>query len=422
MDELTGHLDRMTGGLAHMEQSFTLAVAYAAAIFCALIGLATLLTRIPRVQQRLHPDQPGKRYGGIDGLRGLLAVGVFVHHSFAAGGYFQTGRWQWSESAVFNHLGQTTVALFFMITAFLFSSRLMAGPVNWRAMFASRVMRLTPLYVVFTAAVFVSAMHFSGWTLHEPVSRIARELSLWAAFGVLGRPDINALPMTWTLCAGVNWSLHYEWVFYFFMPVLLVLLTPLRKRMLARAAVLAFFALLLWLAIVGQQISGSWLYRLHFVCGVAVALMYRDPSAQRILRSRKAQAMGCAALGALLAYKNGNGAAQLLLSTVFFAAVTGSGRGLLHLRPVRWLGEISYGVYLLHGLVLFWVLSFIGSAISEISVPGYALLVIAVGSVAVAVASILHFVIELPGISLGARLGGRRPGLSSSLTADGARG
>jgi tRNA A-37 threonylcarbamoyl transferase component Bud32 len=77
---------------------------------------------------------------GIDGLRGYLAFGVFVHHSIITWIFLRTGVIDFPPSNFYSMLGQGSVALFFMITGFLFWSRLLAQGRNhdWLAFGVSR--------------------------------------------------------------------------------------------------------------------------------------------------------------------------------------------------------------------------------------------------------------------------------------------
>ncbi len=62
-----------------------------------------------------------KRNASIDGLRGFLALGVFIHHTYIYFSYFKSGIWQHPSIYLFNQLGVTSVSLFFMITSYLFT-------------------------------------------------------------------------------------------------------------------------------------------------------------------------------------------------------------------------------------------------------------------------------------------------------------
>ena len=83
------------------------------------------------------------RFASIDGLRGYMAFFVFLHHSciwyFATHGY----GWRPPPSNVYSQFGSTSVAVFFMITSFLFFSRLLqarGGVLDWLKLYVSRAL------------------------------------------------------------------------------------------------------------------------------------------------------------------------------------------------------------------------------------------------------------------------------------------
>jgi len=70
------------------------------------------------------PSPRGGRISTLDGLRGFLALGVFFHHAAVYHEYLSDGRWQVPPSRFYTLVGQSSVAMFFMITGFLFWSRI----------------------------------------------------------------------------------------------------------------------------------------------------------------------------------------------------------------------------------------------------------------------------------------------------------
>src|SRR5579862_6911783 len=84
---------------------------------------ATLLAFL--VSGRSPPVAGADRFLAIDGLRGYLALSVFLHHSCVWYFYLRTGKWELPPSRLYVQLGQSSVALFFMITGFLFYSKLL---------------------------------------------------------------------------------------------------------------------------------------------------------------------------------------------------------------------------------------------------------------------------------------------------------
>ncbi|WP_428425704.1 acyltransferase family protein [Methylibium sp.] len=70
-----------------------------------------------------------------------------MHHSCLWYFHLRTGEWAPPASRLYTHLGQGSVALFFMITGFLFFSKLLDGRtrrIDWSKLFIARFLRLTP--------------------------------------------------------------------------------------------------------------------------------------------------------------------------------------------------------------------------------------------------------------------------------------
>lgn len=103
-------------------------------------------------------NQTEIRFETINGLRGYLAFFVFLHHPTIWFDYTRSHRWDPPRSYFYAHLGQCSVALFFMIISFLFHEKLLNDkfhPFAWRAFFIGRIFRLTPLYAFVMLAMFL---------------------------------------------------------------------------------------------------------------------------------------------------------------------------------------------------------------------------------------------------------------------------
>lgn len=151
------------------------------------------------------------------------------------------------HSRFYIHLGQSGVELFFMITGFLFFSKLLeakakGGNPDWLRLYVSRVLRLTPLYLVAMAVLFAILAVLSGGKFAESPYLLIRHALQWLAFTVIGNPDVNAIQDTY-LVTGVTWSLVYEWYFYLSLPLLALALRlgpPYRYVGLGLVAAAAF--------------------------------------------------------------------------------------------------------------------------------------------------------------------------------------
>ncbi|MCC9001654.1 MAG: acyltransferase, partial [Candidatus Competibacter sp.] len=80
------------------------------AVGVMLVALATAMC----LPQPSHQVSATPRYPSLDGLRGYLALAVFVSHSSIWYFYLRTGTWDVPPSNVYTQLGQGSVTLFFM--------------------------------------------------------------------------------------------------------------------------------------------------------------------------------------------------------------------------------------------------------------------------------------------------------------------
>lgn len=315
-------------------------------VFALMAGLARLLPA----------PQENSRYASIDGLRGYLAFGVFLHHASIWYFYLPAGVWKVPPSALYTHLGQSSVMLFFMITGFLFFGKLLAAragaPLDWLRLAVGRLLRLLPLYLLMVAALLLVVAVVSDWRLQQPPLALLKAVLRWLAFTVEGAPDVNGLLGTSRIVAGVTWSLPYEWFFYLSLPGLALLVLP-RGRW-PGAAVLLVGALGLAAMLYLWQPLAEFLAA--FLGGMLAAVLLRWPPLPRFAASPAASALALGLLLALvLGFEQGRGPAQTTLLSAFFCLVAAGTNlfGLLSHRASRALGELAYGIYLLHGLLLF---------------------------------------------------------------------
>lgn len=294
------------------------------------------------------------RYPTVDGLRGYLAFFVFLHHSSIWYFYLQIGQWKAPPSKIYTHFGQSAVALFFMITGFLFFSKLIDGrnkKIDWEKLYVSRFLRLVPLYLFAMIAMFLIVMVISNGVLDEPIYKLIKHCIRWFSFTIFGAPDLNGVKDTWVLIAGVTWSLPYEWFFYFSLP-LLSLLVGIRAP---RAYLVTSLLIVIWW-IVRWKPDGYHLA--SFGGGIATAVLVRSTQFRQFAESKIATLVivGCLVFTVSI-FDTAYSLVPLLLLSVVFALIA-SGNTLLGMliHPAsRTLGEMAYSIYLLHGLILFSV-------------------------------------------------------------------
>ena len=374
---------------------------FAVLAVCLALGLV-------RASRRWLPSPPsGGRAAAIDGLRGYLALFVFLHHAAIWHGFLATGRWAAPPSRLFTHFGESSVALFFMISAFLFVRKLQdaRGGFGWGRFFLGRVLRLVPAYALAMGLMFVVVAAESGWVLHETKRAVAREMAQWLAFSLAGYGNLNGFGGTHQVTAGVVWSLACEWHFYLALPLLGL---ALGRRVGAAPCLLAAasIALAAW-----QQ---SHLQVLPAFAGGALAVpLARHAGVRRLAGGSAGVWLVLAGVAAAVrlfptAYAP---APMLLLACAFTLVAAGcdlfSG---LTSRVSRVLGEPTYSMYLLHGLLLFVATRWV----ARWSPAAYCALVLGLVPVVLGLAFASFRWVETPALRLLPGLAGRlartRPG------------
>jgi peptidoglycan/LPS O-acetylase OafA/YrhL len=319
---------------------------FAAIIFIIAFGTAWLL------QLKFPISFTGRRNESIDGLRGFLAISVFMHHGAIWYGYFQTGIWDAPKSNFFNLLGQASVSLFFMISAFLFVSKLLDAKergFDWKNFFTSRMYRLMPLYYFSVAAMVLVLLIIAGWHLNVPFPKFLESVLNWMLFTINKTPNINKSELTLLVNAGVVWSLPYEWLLYFSLP--LVSLMILRKKPGIITLIISAAFIIAFVMVHSVRLS----YILPFIAGSIAPVLSRYTNVSAKIKTPYASILVLACLPLLLLFHGaGNGFALLLLTIIFTLVALGcSVFGILKNSTLKFLGEISYSTYLLHGFVLF---------------------------------------------------------------------
>ena len=380
-----------------IEQNIWFSLLYGASIYLVMWLCSRVFLQCGKFNESLTPRRT--RYGAIDGLRGLLAVVVLVHHSSAIYGYFTAGVWQYGENNLLNQFGKASVALFFMLTAFLFTNKALGEHMDWQSFYLARIRRLFPLYFVVINVVFLVIFIKSDFSLKESLWQVSHEYVEWMTFVVFARPDINGMKDSAVLIACVNWSLKYE--------VLFCLLAVPLLYFCSR------FLVLKWLLVgcIGAALGEIYMkVALHielstcifnYTCGILIALLFRVPSMRRIFSHRWYR--GVALLALIVLGLTQSGPLTIGLLFFIFSAVVGGASlwGMLTTKPAIWLGDISYGIFLLHGLILYALLSVLTLTIEyqglhQIHILMYWPLILGVGLTAVALASVSYTYMEKP--------------------------
>jgi len=354
------------------------------------------------------PNPRGPRISTLDGLRGFLASGVFFCHAAVYHQYLLDGRWELPPSRFYIMIGQVSVAMFFMITSYLFWSRVLADRErsSWFKFYIGRLFRIGPLYVLAIGAALLIVLAIQGPHLHVPALELCKELVRWFSLGLLDLGDFNGYHNAVILLAGVTWTLKFEWLFYLSLPFLALLAGRTKWHL-----PLVTGALVLCLAYVGLYVGPSVVAPAPvcialFLTGMTCASLAREGMAANIPDSIASVIVGILICGVFLLFDSSNtfGAVTLLGAAFYLIANGCSIFGLLASRPARRLGDVSYGIYLLQGPVLALLFFMnVTKAIALRSSLGHWSMMLLCATLLVIIATIAHVFVERPGIELGNR-------------------
>lgn len=322
------------------------------------------LHRSNNISQRARTSPSGRaeQLPSLTPLRGIGALWVTIFHF---GSHFPNVH---ASDYGFVSEGYLAVDMFFVLSGFVISH-------VYKDSFASkcterdycdflkaRIARIYPLHfimlMVFLAAVGLetAAVSFAGGGV-GPVP-LTGERSVAGVFANLAMlQGLWAQGLSWNNPA---WSISLEFIAYLLFPLLFPLLwrSPRGK---ATAGLLAFLALVGLAWHTGDDFN-QWnglpaIMRClpEFFLGVLVYNIYYQGWFARLLASDLVLGLVLVALCALVHDVASDLCIVLLFPWLIVAAVRNEGllRNLLNAAPLRWLGDVSYSLYLVHWFVLF---------------------------------------------------------------------
>lgn len=310
--------------------------------------------------------------------------------------------------------GYVGVDVFFVISGFLISTHLLEalrnrGRIGFGAFYARRARRLLPaafvviLATVLAARLLVSPIQF-GLVVKDAIAATFYMPNLWFAYNAT---DYLA-EKTPSLFLHY-WSLGVEEQFYLLWPVLLAVLFRFCKArwsmaIAMSAIIVVSFAVCQHLTVTKQPDAFFLLPARvwEFGLGALVALALLD--GRRLFPARVAAALGWLGLGAILGagmvftigtvYPGSAVAIPVLGTALLIAAgnAPGGPAALLSVRPMTWIGDISYSLYLVHWPVLMLPVA-AGAYMDHLPMWGR----IALALACVPLAWLLYTFVEVPG-------------------------
>lgn len=366
--------------------------------FLVLLPLAMALLTTKLFTKFSGKVPPLVQYIPIDGLRGYLAFCVFLHHASLWYFYLHTNVWGEPPSRMYVHFGGTSVSLFFMITGFLFFQKLINNnkkPVDWVHLFVSRILRLSPVYLVAMLLGFIIVLALSQWKITDRPLAFLHEVFNWSAFTIVGKPPINHTTHMDFITAGVTWTLIYEWLFYLSLPIIGLIFFRIRVNV-----IILLLSILLVLVIYKYNLLKPVNFY-SFSAGLMAAFLIRSKTFVVIIPQKIFSVIILLCLIATIYFfETPYDIFPLTLIATAFIIIAGGNSlfGLLSNKVSRMMGQISYPMYLLHPILLFVTFRFILGFNNTVQQPVYAywLIVSVCASALVFICFAAHYFVELP--------------------------
>jgi exopolysaccharide production protein ExoZ len=288
----------------------------------------------------------------MEGLRGFAVFLVFfVHYTALVRPWIEASPALQALAKGLHDIGGTGVDLFFVLSGYLIYGSLIAREQPFFKFFSRRVERIYPAF----AAVFLVYLALSYFFPQEnkipgPPSRGI----IYLLQNYLLLPGLLPIQPMIT----VAWSLSYEMFYYLAIPLVIALLGLRSRRARWRIAI---FLGLAWGFAVFCAFTGGPIKLIMFIAGIVLYEVMQSPLVPTPSSWESVAALGAGFLSMLvpsdgpawLAAKEG------MLFVAFFVLCLNCFRApaewlpqAFAWTPLRWLGNMSYSYYLVHGLAL----------------------------------------------------------------------
>lgn len=330
----------------------------------------------------------------LDGLRGILALTVvLLHYGINAA----------VQRASHGHLAgftfQLSVDFFFVLSGFVLVYSMRKGEISVPEFVLKRIFRLMPVHL-FCLAVLLALSLFAWGPLpylakHLPTSTILADLALATPIIWPGRDAIN-IP---------SWSVSWE----LYLPILATILAPVLVPVARRFSLVIVLLGCCALSFTAVDVAeGGHLYGVRALLGLMTGGCLYGVAVGRAAEWRGATStilyvLIAGMLVVMLASGSLPYVAALFPWLAVFTVLCGTRtRSLLSSRPIAWLGDISYTLYMVHIPVFVGVALLAGGRIGgSILLKGAAILL------ALLAGHLLTRWVERPAMALGRRLRGR---------------
>ncbi|MHA3082042.1 acyltransferase family protein [Acinetobacter sp. ANC 5383] len=277
----------------------------------------------------------------LDGLRGILASSVVAHHFYITYIWKTAGQWVAPQSNLLNNLGASAVSLFFLITGYLFLNKIRNVNINWGKLYISRIKRIYPLFLFVLTCIVLITISIIPINQNNSIDFI-KWLKGWLFFQESTFSNFES----GLIIAHVQWTLLYEWKFYLALPLFYILW---HRKIPNILNIIISLALVIFISKYKNH-----LYALFFLS--VPAILYKQ-KIKDIMMNYSSQTHVFIFLLSIITlfFTKGYSIIQMLLLSIIFTFIANgySYFNVLNHKGIKILGDMSYSIYLTHGLVLY---------------------------------------------------------------------
>ncbi|MDE7549004.1 acyltransferase [Acetobacter fabarum] len=333
------------------------------------------------------------RSENLDGLRFFLAIAVAFHHMIFSYYYFNIHIWSVEKYHFNGKLGRFGVAMFFMLSAYLMTKRNIVTVPEIIKFYINRFFRIVPMFYFSSFLCLLTAVIFGH---NIDYHSLLDNLFFWFDGGLTSyKPDINSFPNANLINAGVMWTLPWEWFLYISLPIIYIIRDKINNFAVSQTI---SFVSVYFISRIDYNIA---CFILCFSLGMTARDILNKIRINNIMNSLII--ILCLSL-IFLRHSDPLSINDIIIEFILFYCVCcgGDAFGILRMKGAVRLGEISYSIYLVHGISWFYI----NKIVTPYNLDNYIYLIVLFFTLVIScmISCATFIFIEKPGINFGEKI------------------